>query len=392
MQISVPAHRQAATWLTLALTFFNFTGANAARVILTLYALELDASPFAVGVLGGMFYLMPLLLSLPIGALADRYGSRGLLMAGALCGIGSLVLPYFIRTLPAFYTAAALSGFALAFFHVTLQNLMGLLSEPHERARNFSNFSLVGAVTNFVGPLAAGFSIDFAGHAVACLVLSVLPVTGTILLAYRGSLLPGGSHHATGGTGTLKSLANPDVVRMLAISSLVQLGTDVFQFYLPIYGHAQGLSASAIGAALAAFALAAFLVRFFLARMVKRVAPDKLLAWAFYAGACGFVLVPFTGSALTLGIASFIFGFGMGVGTPLTVMLMYSYSAQGRSGQTLGLRLTASNLMRVVGPVIFGAVGSAIGLPPVFWINALLMGAGGVLSRPRAQPGDSVIK
>ena len=351
--------------------------------MLTLYALNLGATPSAVGVLGGMFYVFPLLLSLPIGALADRYGSRGLLILGAVCGVGSLLLPYFVRQIAAFYVAAALSGLALALFHVTLQNLMGILSEPHERARNFSNFSLMGAVTVFVGPLLSGFSIDYAGYAAACLFLAGLPLVAFILLVVWGRLLPAGNPQATGGSSTLRSLANRDVVRMLATSSLVQLGTDLFQFYLPIYGYAQGLSASAIGAVLSSFAAASFVVRLYLARLVKTVTPEKLLAWSFFAGAVGFALVPFTHSALMLGVVSFVFGLGMGIGTPLTVIMMFGHSAVGRSGQTLGLRLTANNFVRSVGPVLFGAIGSALGLPPVFWIGALMMGSGGLMSRSR---------
>jgi len=371
--------------LTLALTFFNFVGSSAARVLLTLYALTLGAQPSTVGVLGGMFYLFPLLLSLPIGGLADRYGSRWLLMIGALCGTSALLLPYFVRAIPAFYAAAALSGLALAFYHVTLQNLVGILSRPNEHARNFSNFSLVGASTSFVGPLVAGFSIDYAGHAVACLYLAALSLLAIILLLIWGRLLPGGNRAAVGGTGTLKSLADRDVLRMLATSGLVQLGTDLFQFYLPIHGYAKGLSASAIGAALAAFAGASFVVRLFLARLVKRVSPERLLAWSFYAGAIGFMLVPFCHNAIMLGAVAFVFGLGTGIGTPLTVILMFSHSTEGRSGQTLGLRLTANNFVRVVGPVLFGAVGSALGLPAVFWINALMMGCGGLMSRSRAK-------
>ena len=371
--------------LTLALTFFNFVNSSAARVLLTLYALTLGAQPSTVGVLGGTFYLFPLLLSLPIGSLADRYGSRWLLMIGALCGTSALLLPYFVRAIPAFYVAAALSGLALAFFHVTLQNLMGILSRPNEHARNFSNFSLVGALTNFVGPLAAGFSIDYAGHAVACLYLAALSLIAILLLLIWGRLLPGGNRAAVGGTGTLKSLADREVLRMLATSGLVQLGTDLFQFYLPIYGYAKGLSASAIGAALAAFAGASFVVRLFLARLVERVSPEKLLAWSFYAGAIGFMLVPFCHNAIMLGVVAFVFGLGMGIGTPLTVILMFSHSTEGRSGRTLGLRLTANNFVRVVGPVLFGAIGSALGLPPVFWINALMMGSGGLMSHSRAK-------
>ena len=39
--------------------------------------------------------------------------------------------------------------------------------------------------------------------------------------------------------------------------------------------------------------------------------------------------------------------------------------------------------MRVLGPVVLGSVGSAFGLFAVFWVNALVMGAGGVMALPR---------
>ena len=94
--------------LTLALTYFNFVGANAARVVLTLYALELGAPASSVGVLGGLLFLFPLLLSWPIGALADRTGARGILLFASCCGAASLVLPFLVRAVPAFYVAAAL--------------------------------------------------------------------------------------------------------------------------------------------------------------------------------------------------------------------------------------------------------------------------------------------
>jgi len=378
-----------AIYLTLALVFFSFVGVSAARVVLTLYSLELGAPPSVVGVLGGMFYLFPLLLSWPIGSLADRLGSRPLLLLGAGFGACALLLPYFVRNVHAFYVAAALSGLSLAFYHVTLQNLTGILSKPHERARNFSNFSLVGASTNLVGPLFAGFSIDHSGHAVTCLYIAALSAVAIAILLMWGRVLPGGNPPAVHAASTLKTLGNREVVRMLGASSLVQLGTDLFQFYIPIYGHAMALSASAIGAVLATFAGAAFVVRIFLPRLLKWIAPERLLAYSFYVGATGFLLVPFFASAVMLGLVAFLFGLGMGIGTPLTVMLMFSRSTEGRSGQTLGLRLTVNNSVRVLGPIIFGAVGSALGLPPVFWINAALLGSGGLIARSGAKQTSS---
>jgi len=366
-----------AIYLSLALTFFLFTGFGAARIVLTLYALELGAPASVVGTLGALFYLFALLLSWPVGALVDRAGAKRLMIFAAACSTVAMLVPWFVRALPAFYAAAALWGLALAFFHVTLQNTIGPLSKPEERARNFSNFSLMGATTNFVGPLFAGVSIDHLGHAASCLITAAPAGIALVLALAWGRLFPPGNPGATHGMGALNTLADRQVWLMLVTSSLVQLGTDLFQFFIPIYGHSIGLSASAIGTILAAFAI---VVRLFLARLVKEVAADKLLAWTFYLGMVAFVLVPFFTDPVALAAVSFFFGLGMGIGTPLTVILMYERTVQGRAGQTLGLRLSANNLVRVVGPVVFGAVGSAFGMPPVFWLNGAMMMIGGLLT------------
>lgn len=374
--------------LALALSYFNFVATGAARVVLTLYALELGAPASVVGVLGGLLFLFPLLLSWPIGAAADRMSARGLLMFGSACGAVSLALPFFFRTLPVFYVAAALNGLALAFFHVTLQNVIGVMSTPENRARNFSNFSLTGSLTNFFGPLIAGFSIDTMGHAAACLVAASQSGIAVVLLLIWGRAYPPAQPKREHGAGAKAALLDREIVRMLVLSAMVQLGYDLFQFYLPIYAHAIGLSASAIGGVLAILAIAAFIVRLFLARLVKMVDGQTLLVWVLLTGAAGYALVPFATNALVLSLIAFFFGLGMGIGIPLTVILMFAGSAEGRSGATLGIRLTANNFVRVAGPVVFGAVGSALGFSAVFWIVAAILAGGCAIARRprRARP------
>src|SRR5690349_7921226 len=73
---SIPHRGQVAIHLCLALTCFLFTGLSAARIVVTLYALELGAPASVVGTLGALFYLFALLLSWPVGALVDRAGAR----------------------------------------------------------------------------------------------------------------------------------------------------------------------------------------------------------------------------------------------------------------------------------------------------------------------------
>lgn len=367
-------------YLTLLLTFFNFTGNNAMRVLMTLYALHLGASATAVGVIGGLLFLFPVLLSWVVGGLADRKAARKLLLFAAACAVVSLLMMYFFPSLPVFYAAAALNGLALSFFHVTLQNLVGNLSKPEQRARNFANFSMIGAATSFFGPLIAGLSIDHLGYGWACLVTAALSLVVIVLLLTLGRSLPPARGRIKG-TATPRSWLDRSVVLMLVTGGLVQLGYDLFQFYVPIHGHAIGLSASAIGGVLATLAIAAFIVRNFLARLAERYPGEKLLLWVFLVGAVGFALVPFTTNAWVLGAVAFLFGLGMGIGIPLTVILMFANSAEGRSGQTLGLRLTVNNAVRMSGPMAFGALGAVVGVSGVFWVLAGVMVMGGVLAR-----------
>jgi MFS family permease len=361
---------------------FGFSSMGSARVVLSLYALELGASASAVGVLMGALYAFPLLISWPVGRYADRVGSRWLLLAAAVCGGGALLIPYFVRELPALFVASTLMGIAFTLYNVLLPNLVGILSQPHEYARNFSNASLMGSITMFAGPLLAGFAIDFSDHATACLYLVSLSVAAAVALVAWGGMLPGGSRAAGSVGGIRDTLADPGMLRALATSGLVQVGQDLYQFYIPLHGHRIGLSASGIGGLLATFAAAGFVVRIFLPQLVERFGNEKVLSISFFVAAVGFGLLPFFESVIVLAVISFIFGLGVGVGQPITTMLIFNRSAQGRSGEIFGLRQSVNNAMRVSGPVVFGFVATAFGLPPVFWLSALMMVGGGLLSDP----------
>ena len=380
-------------YLTFAVGFLSFTAMTAARVVLSLYALQLGAEASSVGVLGAMFFIFPLLLSWPVGAMSDRTGPRKPLVGSTLIGGSGLLLPFFWPHVAALYIAAAMSGLALALYHVNLQTLVGRLSaNSQERVHNFSNFSLVGAATNFCGPLAGGFAVDHVGHAVASLFIAAMSVAALILLLVFGRSLPRGERSSAPKLRVMDTLADRTMRGMLITSGLMQLGTDLFQFYMPIYGHSAGMSASAIGVVLAAFASASFCIRFGMAKLVARFSEQRLLCYSFFFGAVGFMLVPASHSVAMLALVAFLFGLGMGCGQPLTTMLMFARCAEGRTGETLGLRLTVNNVMRVAGPAVFGVVASITGLTAVFIMNGMMMGIGGWMSRPRRKADDTAGK
>ena len=368
-------------YFPLALSLLTGTVIRGGRVLLALYALQLGAEPLTIGILAATFSAFPTLFSWSAGKLTDRYGSRWPLLLGALGAALGMLVPYWVPGLTALFIAAAMNGLSFSIFNVSLQNLVGLLSTAQNRTKNFSNYSLMMSMSNLLGPLIAGFAIDHGGHAATCLYLGLLALVPAIMLVLCGKMLPGGMRDPGRTTGGIRQLlSHPGVRRTLATSSLLQSGQDLFQFYMPVYGHAISLSASAIGVVLASNAAAAFVVRFILTRLISWSSEQKVLTYAFCLGALSFGLVPFFTNAMVLALIAFVFGLGMGCGQPIITMLMFSHSAEGRSGEALGLRMAVNHFTRVVGPIVFGFIGSAAGLAPVFWVNATMLGSGSVLS------------
>jgi len=371
------------TLYLLALTALSGTAVRAGNMVLVLYALKLDASAFVIGLLGSMFAVLPMLFSMPAGRLADRYGSRALLL---VCIVGSglgLLVPWWFPGITAAFIAAALIGLSLAMV-VPLQNLMGLISTPATRARNFANFSLGMGVANLLGPLIGGFFVDLAGPATTCLYLSLLNVVAVAMLLLWGHRLPRAPAAAAKARGSVYAILKiADVRRTVATSSLINVGRDLYQVYFPVYAHGVGLSASLIGVVLATNFGAELTVRLFLARLLKKLREEQLLSYSFFIGAVSLALMPFFESVYVLIALSFMLGLGMGCGQPIITMLMYSYSPVGRTGEALGLRMTFIHLTKLIGPAAFGAIGSALGLAAMFVVNAAVMAGGGMLSRPR---------
>jgi MFS family permease len=371
-------------YFTFLVSFFILISMHTGRVIITLYALKLGAQPFTVGVLAAMFSVLPTLLSWHAGRFADRFGSRWPLMLGATAGVLGMLVSYFIPGLPALFVTSFMFGLLTAGTAAPMQNLVGLQSGPQDSAKNFSNLSLIFSFGSFAGPLLAGFSIDHAGPGAACLGLALLSLLPAVMLVIWGGILPGGTRTTKPAGSVRILLSESGLWQVLATSSLVIMGLELFQVFMPIYGHGIGLSASAIGIILAMYSLAAFVVRIILPALIKRFTVEKVLAYSFLIGAAGFLLTPFFKSIVILSAVSFFFGLGMGCGQPITVMMTFSNSNQGRSGEAMGLRLTVNHLTRVIGQSLFGFIGSAFGVFPVFLINALMLASGWAVSHPRA--------
>jgi predicted MFS family arabinose efflux permease len=378
----------------LLIVLCNMSSFRASKVLISLFAIELGASQFTIGTMIAMYSLLPALLAMYAGKLSDRLGMRVPMLAGSLGVVAGLLLPWLSPALPTLFASAALIGASYMFYNVSVQNLVGSLGSAEERTRNFSSYALAMAVGAFLGALFAGFSIDYVGHAASYLHIAALPLVSVLIMLFahkvgRGPRLKTEDEQAVLSTSLL---ALPLLRRTLIASAVAVTAQDLFQFYMPIYGHAVGLSASAIGVVLAMAGVAAFVVRTGLPALVKRWGPDAVFNGSLLVSAVSFLLFPLFNSATALAAIALVLGLGMGCAQPVTLMLIFSRAPEGRSGEALGIRVTINQITHIAVPVLFGTIGSVFGVAPVFLANALILAGGSWLNWEKGRPPVSAEK
>ncbi len=373
--------------LVLLLSTTVFVTLKGSRVLSTLFAVDLGAGPLETGFLFAMNGLFPFLLSVHAGRIADRFDNRMLMYCGiAGCSL-CLLLPVLFSVLPVLYVAVALGGFSSMLFVVATQNLVGALSPPEKRTRNFSLYSLGESMATVVGPVFVGFAIDAVRHPLTYLCLAVYTaVWGLVLYAYRDRI-PASTREtpAPGRRSMMDLLKVPALRKALLTNGIVMSGLDLFSLYMPVYAHGLGVSATAIGMIVGAFGLAGIVTRLAIPAATRRLGERGLLALALAVSALAFVTFPLTTSPLLLAAAAFALGLGLGCGQPLTMILAFNASPPGRSAEGIAMRLAVSYGTHVVLPPAFGAIGSAFGLAPIFWTCAMLLGGGALLNRESAK-------
>ncbi len=357
---------------------------KASRILNTLFALELGATPWQTGMLLAMYGIFPALFAAHAGKIADRHGVHLPLYWGLALLAAGIALPFAWPTFTAIFLSAAIGGAGFILSQVAMQTLTGALGGGEARTRNFSLYVLAVAVADFAGPVLAGFCIDGIGHRAtygAMLAPVVLSLAGFWAL---DKLIPRAMGTATGsGSGMRELLREKEMRSVLLASAVTMTAGDLFNLYLPLYGHSIGLSASAIGLVMGAAALAVFVTRSLIPPMARALSEERLLLYSLLLTAAMFVFIPLFKSAVALGMVCFVLGLGLGLGQPLTVILAYNRSPAGRAGEVVGMRIAVNNAMHVVMPPLFGALGSLVGLAPVFWASAGLLSAGAWWSRLR---------
>jgi len=370
-------------YLVVLISVLSQIGFGGSRVAVSLFSLELGANQFMVGLMVALYSLCPMFFSIVIGRISDRVPPYLPMIAGSVMMVVALLLPL---ALPSYVTLCALAflvGLGHLVFSIPLEAVVGGIGGPQHRARNYALITMGWSIANFLGPLISGFLIDTVGHQRVFWVLAAFAMLPIPMLWWRPGLLPNTVRHAAGETEKHKSVLDlwriPPLRATFIAGGIIGSAQDLFQFYMPVYGHSVGLSASAIGTVLGMVALAAFVIRAVMPFLVKKLSEATILTSAIFVAATAYLLLPFFVNAYALAVIAFLLGLGVGCAQPMIMSLLYVLAPAGRIAEAIGLYKTLRSVTHVVIPVFFGSMGTAFGFMTVFLTNSGILIFGGYL-------------
>ncbi|WP_318204353.1 MFS transporter [Streptomyces sp. SCL15-4] len=379
--------------LRLVIAFGCAQGAvSMARPAVSYRALALGADERAVGVIAGVYALLPLFAAVPLGRRTDHGRCAPLLPAGVVLIAGGCVLSGLAGSLWAMALWSGVMGLGHLCFVIGAQSLVARQSAPREQDRNFGHFTIGASLGQLVGPLAAGALVGGpdlarssalalltagAGAAVAFTALwRIEDRTAVTARAPRAGRVPV--------AGILRARGVPAGI---VISLSVLSATDILTAYLPVVGEHRGIAPAVIGVLLGLRAGATIACRLVLTPLLRLLGRPALLTVTCLLAAllCAGVALPVP--VWALGVMLTLLGFCLGVGQPLSMTTVVRAAPEEARSTALALRLTGNRLGQVAAPAAAGLVAGMAGVAaPFVMLGGLLLVSSGIALR---SPGES---
>lgn len=362
--------------------------------------LLLQSGPGEIGLLASIQSLPFLLLSMPLGLLADRT-SRTRLMALAefLRATALLLLIVLIVSDHVSIAALAVTGFLAAVgtvaFSVAAPSLVPALVPVHALARANGRLELARSAAFAAGPALAGALIAWAGATAAFVLSGILSMSAVLCL--RGIREPARAvmparHPLLELQDGARWVWRSDLLRPIVFTSIAwNISWFMLQAaYVPYAIRELGLDAGGVGVTLAGYGVGMMVGALLAPRVVARLP----FGWAVMLGPYFSVLAALA-MALTLfwpqgwlaALSYFLFGAGPIIWTITSTTLRQTVTPRAMIGRVTSINIVVSTGARPLGAALGGLVGVYFPVSVSLWCVVLGFGLQAVIisaSRVRA--------
>ncbi|MFJ2772266.1 MFS transporter [Streptomyces sp. NPDC087300] len=374
-------------WLLRLVIAFSFAQAavSMARPAVSYRALALGADERAIGVIAGVYALLPLFAAVPLGRRTDHGRCAPLLPVGVVLISGGCALSGTAGSLAAMAAWSGVMGLGHLCFVIGAQSIVARQSAPAEQDRDFGHFTIGASLGQLVGPMAAGALIgaDMARTSALALLVSAGVAAVSLSSLWRiEHVRQGPARERAERVPVLGILRTRGVPAGIFISLAVLSATDILTAYLPVVGEHRGIAPATVGLLLSLRAAATIACRLVMTPLINLLGRAVLIVVTCVLAAllCAGIALPVP--VWALGVMLVLLGFCLGVGQPLSMTTVVRAAPPAARSTALALRLTGNRLGQVAAPASAGLIAGVAGVAaPFVMLGGLLLIAAGLGAR-----------
>ena len=365
-------------------TVLIMMGQGVISPVLPLFKSKFGVSSAEIALTLTSFGLARLVLNVPMGIAADRYGRRFLLVSGPFIAAIEMLGSGFANDLTTLVAWRFVAGAGSAIYATGAQIYLADISTPQTRATFLGTNQSALLLGTSIGPAVGGYAAEAWGLAAPFMIVGAASLIASVYAWWRlpetREIARAAAAQATGGATTaarfawLRLLASRGFL-LVAITNIAIFFTRTGgrQTIMPLFGSQIGISISALGGIFTMMAL----VNMVLVVPASALADRYGRRWTIVPSGVAVGLSLFWMAGATSYTMFFIAAFVHALSTSLSASAPVAYAVDiappGMRGITLGLFRSAGDLGFMVGPPILGAVADRSGFGEALIVNGVFM-------------------
>lgn len=357
--------------------FIAVTGVGIVVPLLPVYAHELGAGGFTIGLIFGSFSLSRTFCLSYFGKKSDENGRRPYIVAGLLAyALISLAFMLF-DSVSALIIIRFFQGIASAMMMPVIQAYVGDITPAGKEGTTMGLFNVSMFFGLSIGPVLGGYIHDLFSLDAAFFCMGILAGVGFLLCIFL--LPPTRSEKVVVNSAQIvpwrQLMTDPSVVGQFAVRFSYAACIGVIWGFLPVLASADlQLSSSTVGFLVMIGIFISGILHIPMGAFADKVNKNLLVIVGGLVGAIGVFFFKWAESFQELLAANILFGIGGGIATPALMALVVIKGNQHRAmGSIMSLLTMAHSLGMLVGSMSAGVMMDIAGLRQAFVFGGTLM-------------------